>query len=235
MKLILFFTLLLTSIHLLAQSVPQVNVAVEEQGHPATVGTLIASLNDSEIALIPGAFALPLNSSQSLKVELADSSFHKFQLVFSQQNGHLLLDSIGKESCLPERLNGTLSQDSPTLYHLRLTYSADPASCGISPSIAAPDSRVKLRFESTPSTAMLFFSDPYKFSSVGLPRVLSLEYYSRVKSITVFFKSPGYLDCSRKILIKKQGDLFVVNDGIKDTPVDDTNPPLISCTLAKAQ
>jgi hypothetical protein len=211
---------------------------VDEQDRPAAVGELVASINGSEIAVIPGAFGLPVDASSAYSVELRDGFFHRYNLRFSYRNGQLSLDSVSKEACAPERANGVLSQDGAQLYHLRLTYTTDPSGCSVSPSIASPDRRVKLRFESSPPTATLFFRTPITFSTSGLPKVLSLEYYSRQSDFTVFFKSSGYLDCPKKISIKQQGDQYVVSDGVRDTPTngnDDNNPPVISCTLAKVQ
>jgi hypothetical protein len=229
--------LLALSISLCAQTTPQLNIVVDEQDRPAAVSDLVVSVGGSEIAVIPGAFSLPADGTSSYLVELRDSLVHRYNLQFSYRNGQLLLDSVSKAGCAAERLNGALSQDSTQLYHLRLTYTKDPSGCSVSPSIALPDRRVKLRFESKPPTATLFFRTPMTFSTSGLPKVLSLEYYSRHSDFTVFFKSSGYLDCPKTISIKQQGDQYVVSDGVHDIPTNgnDDNPPVISCTLTKVQ
>jgi len=239
MKLASFVWLLLVSLCPRLQAATHLNINVEERSHPAEVGVLVASIASSEVAVIPGAFALTLDGSPDYVVQLTSDNGNLVRMRFSYNNGHLQLDSLST-TCSPVAAHGTLSQTSSQSYNLLLTYSREESDCThFSDYVKVqPDSYVKLRFDAKPSTATIIVRRGLGLSDSGLPRILNIKYYQPKTDITVFFKSAGYLDCPRKITITRQGDQYKVS-------VDDGSPatvtggnggndiPTVSCTLTK--
>jgi hypothetical protein len=241
MKLAGFVFLLLASLCPQVQTATQLNIIIEEQSHPAGIGPLVASVGGSEVAVIPGAFALSLDGGPTYVVRLADGINTELNVHFSYYNGQLQLDYISR-SCSPMRARGTLAQTGPRTYHLLLKESLEEPDCVYIVDFfwPSPESYVKVRFDATPSTATVFARTIPPLSDSGLPKVLNFKYNQPKTIVTVFFKSEGYLDCPRKITIAKQGALYNVNadDGSPAALTDGnggSDVPTISCTLTKIE
>jgi hypothetical protein len=239
MKVASFFCFLMVLLCPGAQAATQLNIVVEERGHPAGVGVFVASVAGSEVAVIPGAFELTIDGSPDYSVQFASDNGNVVRMRFSYDNGHLHLDSE-HTACSPVAAHGTLNEIGPQSYNLLLTYSKEESACtNFSDYLKLQaDGYVKVRFDAKPSSATIFVRREPPLSDLGLPKVLNLKYYQPKTDINVFFKSEGYLDCRRRITITRQGDLYnvSVDDG---SPVNHTNGnggndiPTISCELTK--
>jgi len=224
------------------QAATQLSIIVEEQTHPPEVGIFVASIDGSEVAVIPGAFTLTVDTSREYLVQLSNELNYGVSLRLAYDKGELHLDSVSMD-CWPVAVQGILNRSAPRTYHLLLTYSTKESACFTSKHdyvAVSPDGYLKMRFDANPSTATVYLRTVFPFSASGLPKIFDIAYREPKTEFTAFFKSAGYLDCLKRISITRQGGLYRIE-------VNDESPPIltngnggddvrtVSCTLARIQ
>jgi hypothetical protein len=214
-------------------------VSITTEGMPAAVGTPRLVIDGTPSSILPALVEVKIPAGETRKIEVWGAEFQHYSFSLLRSGEGVQLTNYS-DTCQKERATPSLSASSHSL-KIVMAFHIGLVNCSSSASTALPNARIKIRFQSDPSDAILFFDNTSAFTSSALPAVLSLGYLSgmRLVPFTVYYKKAGYFDCARQfklVLTNGSYQLEIDSKQIVVAPGDipDSAAPVVACTLKKA-
>jgi hypothetical protein len=213
-------------------------VSITTQSMPNSLGTPRLVVDGVPSSILPALIEISLPPGETRKVDIwgDELQHYSFSLVRSATGVQL---SQYVDSCQKERATPAFTANGHTI-NVVMTFRIDRANCSSSAATTLPNARIKIRFQSLPQDAILYFQNSSAFTSSALPAVLSLGYSTgmRLAPFTVYFKKTGYYDCAKNFKLVQANGAYQLEVDAKQVSVSpgdvpDASAPVIACELKK--
>ena len=142
-------------------------VSIVTQSMPASVGTPQLFIDSEPRSVLPAFIEVSIGPGQKRKVDIWGEEFQHYSFQLTRSATGVQLEQY-VDSCTKERATPAVTT-TKTAVKIVLTFRIDQMKCSSNPSTALPDSRIKIRFQSQPQDAILYFKNSSFFVQYSYP------------------------------------------------------------------